>query len=151
MRLELTCVCSLYIYIYIYICAWKCEIMTYYPHLIFIICVGILLCILLYWALSRVSSLKALMPLNSEHTQMHIYAYKYIYIYIYIYTYTHTHLLISSNAKSADERNDSIVRYSIYNIHVIQKKAQYEIRVKWITEQIIPNKRKTFKNYSYFL
>ena len=47
-----------------------------------------------------------------------------IYIYIYIYIY----LLILSIAKSDDGGNDSIFRFSIYNIHVIQNPKESSIQ-----------------------
>ena len=42
------------------------------------------------------------------------------------------YILILFNAKSADGGNDSIFRYSFYNIHVIQNsKFKRELNVKW--------------------
>ena len=88
-----------------------------------------------------------------------IYIYIYIYICVcvcvcvcvYMNVYIYIYILILSNAKSADSWVDSIFRFSFYNIYVIQKRIQCKIVINQSTQQIIPFKRKTFKNYSYFL
>ena len=99
------------------------------------ICTSILLCS--YLPISSFSSrIYMFIPISMNAT----YIYKYIYIYIYVCVCACACVLcvrfvrvcvcvcVLFNAKSVDGGNDSILRFSFYNIHVIQHLRELNVK-----------------------
>ena len=81
--------------------------------------------------------------MNASTVYINIYMFVYIYIYISFYYPMPNQLMLGTILFS-----DFLSTISMW--FKIQKRAQCKIMIKWITEQIIPYKRKTFKNYPFF-